>query len=454
MKQYKHSLFIFHRDLRIIDNTALNKAANKSEKISCCFIFDENQIKNNEYFSENSFSFMIESLIELKEEIEKRGGKLNFFNGKSEKVVDKILKENDIDAVYFNRDYTPFASKRDILITNICNENNVNSFSFHDALINYPGKVTKEDGGVYSVFTPFYKKSITYEVLKPKKLEEINFQSKKLISAKDINEFKFAKVIENKLRQKGGRSSAIKILKDLNKFKNYNKERDFPAKDIITHLSAHNKFGTVSIREVYYKIKESINNEALIRQLYWRDFYTQIAFFFPHVFGENFREKYNSLKWSDDKEKFEKWKKGETGFPIVDAGMRELNESGFIHNRVRLVVASFLIKDLDIDWRKGEKYFATKLVDYDPSVNNGNWQWVAGTGTDAQPYFRVFNPWSQQKRFDPECKYIKKWIPKLREYSAKEIHKLEKENNGIYFEKIVEHKPAAKKAIEKFKEIN
>lgn len=452
-KIYKNSLFIFHRDLRLEDNTALNMALKESENVFCCFIFDEKQIKKNEYFSKNAFSFMIDSLEELSEELKKFDSNLNFFYGKSEKVIETIVKENNIGAVYFNKDYTPFAIKRDILITSILNENQVRSFSLDDSLINAPGIVKKEDGGVYTVFTPFYNKSKLIKVRNVENLVSKNFSKNKLKNSKKLSEIKEFNFKKNNQTQKGGRSEAVKILKNINKFKNYQRERDYPFIDKITHLSAHNKFGTVSIREVYFKIKKEINNEALIRQLYWRDFYTQIAFFYPHVFGKSFREKYDNLKWENNKDKIEAWKNGLTGFPIIDAGMRELNKTGFMHNRIRLIVASFLVKNLNVDWRIGEKYFAEKLVDYDPAVNNGNWQWVSGTGTDAQPYFRIFNPWSQQKRFDLNCEYIKKWVEELRDIDPKEIHALEKKNDGIYLKQIVDAKETAKKAIAKYREI-
>jgi len=202
-----------------------------------------------------------------------------------------------------------------------------------------------------------------------------------------------------------------------------------PGLDATSHLSAHNKFGTISPREFYWKVVDEFGVSAqILKELYWREFFTHVGFWHPFVFERAFNAKFADLKWENDEIKFDKWKRGRTGFPIVDAGMRELNETGFMHNRVRMIVASFLIKDLHVDWRLGEQYFAQKLVDYDPAVNNGNWQWVAGTGCDAAPYFRIFNPWLQQKKFDPDCVYIKKWIPELRDVSSVEIHGIEKKN--------------------------
>lgn len=217
------------------------------------------------------------------------------------------------------------------------------------------------------------------------------------------------------------------ILNEIDRFSTYMKVRDFPAKAGTTKLSAHLKFGTVSIREVYYAIKNRFGaDHPLIRQLYWRDFYTQIGYHFPRVFKRSFRSKYDKLDWNYNETAFHRWCEGLTGFPIVDAGMRELNRTGYMHNRVRMIVASFLIKDLHIDWRWGERYFAQKLVDYDPAVNNGNWQWAASTGCDPVPYFRIFNPWLQQRKFDPNCEYIKENVPELRSFPPSIIHNLEK----------------------------
>ena len=220
-----------------------------------------------------------------------------------------------------------------------------------------------------------------------------------------------------------------------------------------TRLSAHHKFGTISIRESYWVVKRELGNSSqLITELYWRDFFTHVAFHFPHVFKGAFREEYNGLEWSKSKKNFDAWCEGKTGFPIVDAGMRQLKETGWTHNRVRMITASFLVKDLHIDWRWGEKFFAQHLVDYDPAVNNGNWQWVAGSGCDAAPYFRVFNPWTQQKKFDQDVKYIKKFIPELEKLTAKQIHDWEKRQvDGIaYPAPIIDHAEARKETLKRY----
>ena len=245
------------------------------------------------------------------------------------------------------------------------------------------------------------------------------------------------------LNIKPGRKECLDILSNLTRFNNYEVERDYPSKERTTHLSPYLKFGTCSIREAYHRIKTVLGNEhPLIRQLYWRDFFVQIGYYFPRVFNSAFREKFNEIKWQNNMNIFELWCNGKTGFPIVDAGMRELNSTGYMHNRVRMIVSSFLVKDLHLDWRKGEEYFANKLIDLDIAVNNGNWQWTASTGCDAQPYFRIFNPWIQQRKYDPDCKYIKKWVPELKEVKREIIHNWfkQKETKSINYPKpIVDH---------------
>nr|WP_280954397.1 deoxyribodipyrimidine photo-lyase [Methanohalophilus levihalophilus] len=257
------------------------------------------------------------------------------------------------------------------------------------------------------------------------------------------------------LYSKGGRENGLEILDNPKRFENYQDERDYPALDATTGLSAHNKFGTVSIREVYHCLADEFGkNHPLITQLYWRDFFTHLAYNNPHVFGHSFRKKYDSLKWIDDKDSFRKWCEGKTGFPIVDAGMRQLNTTGYMHNRVRMIAASFLVKDLHIDWRWGERYFAQHLVDYDPCVNNGNWQWAASTGADSQPYFRIFNPWLQQTKFDKDCEYIKTWVPELADVDPKRIHRLghdEKHRIPDYPAPIVDHSREREQSLFMFK---
>ncbi|MBD3210776.1 deoxyribodipyrimidine photo-lyase [Candidatus Micrarchaeota archaeon] len=448
--EYNKSLFIFRRDLRLEDNTGLTEALESSGSVVPCFIFDRRQVKDNEYKSRNAVQFMTESLSELDSGLKKKKSHLCLFHGIAEDVVKNLL-ENSIDAVFLNRDYTPFSRRRDKAISKACKKKGAAFHSFSDALLHEPGEVLKDDGTPYSVFSYFMKKARKKKVRNPARNRHGNYFQGKI---KGENGFPGKTPANSNIYVNGGRSRALRVLRKIKQFRDYEKKRDYPALDATTGLSAHNKFGTISTREFYYAVAEELGKDhGLIDELYWRDFFTHVAWFFPRVFGHAFRPKYDKLKWSRSRKNFTAWCGGKTGFPIVDAGMRQLNRTGFMHNRARMVTASFLVKDLGIDWRKGEKYFATKLVDYDPAVNNGNWQWAASTGTDAQPYFRIFNPWSQQKRYDPDCAYIKKWIPELEGLGPKEIHNLKSEKNPSYPEPIVKHKKQAKKTKKRYKKI-
>lgn len=421
INKFNTSLFIFRRDLRLADNTALMHALAESKQVIACFIFDPEQIgPKNRYKSDNCIQFMLASLTELGSELTKQNGRLYLFHGNATAVAQKLVKAIDIDALYINHDYTPFSLQRDTKLAELCAKNKMQFFAYHDALLHAPQVVLKKDGKPYTVFTPFFKKAHTVVVEKPQKNSAKNYYTKPLLA--EWNPHNNLTYKNKQLASKGGRAEGLKILNKIAQFKDYDTTHDVPAL-ATTHLSPHNKFGTISIREVYHAIQAKLGKgHPLIRQLYWRDFFTLIAFYFPRVFGGAFHEKYDHLTWKNDAHVFKRWCTGTTGFPIVDAGMRELNATGFMHNRVRMIVASFLIKDLHIDWRMGERYFAQTLVDYDPAVNNGNWQWVASTGCDAQPYFRIFNPWLQQKKFDAECMYIKKWLPELKNLSPKIVH--------------------------------
>jgi deoxyribodipyrimidine photo-lyase len=451
--KFNKSIFIFRRDLRIVDNTALVEATEKSNVVLPCFIFDLQQIAKNEYFSPKAFRFMLESLLELKEEISKKGGKLSFYQGKPEDIVKKIIEKEKPKALFANKDYTPFSTSRDEKIEKICKNHGIRFYSYHDILLSPPEKNLKHDGTPYTIFTAYYKNAKKNPVKKPLSLETSNYSNHKMEGSDDNILFELlSKYPANKFLQ-GGRKAGLEKLKNAKKLVDYDKVRDFPEISGTSGLSPHLKFGTISIREVYWGIRDSLTQfHPLIRQLYWRDFFTNIAFYYPHVFGAPFKNKYKRIIWDNNGKKFEAWKKGLTGFPIVDAGMRELNETGIMHNRVRMITASFLVKDLHIDWRLGEKYFAQKLADYDPCINNGNWQWVASTGCDAQPYFRIFNPWLQQKKFDPNCTYIKKWVPELKNLDPKTIHSLwldfPKDLN--YPKPIVFHDKEAKKSKENY----
>ncbi len=446
-RKFDLALFIFRRDLRLHDNNGLNAAMHLSKQVLPCFIFDERQVSDeNLYKSDNAIQFMIESLQDLARDIETHQGKLYIFHGNPEKILAELIKNQKIDAVFTNRDYTPFSLKRDEQLNKLCHDFTIPFLQFDDALLNRPGSILTQGGTPFSVFTAFHKRAIQEPVVTPLTLTQANFYKSRELGHVNINneltsKGQILKTLNDELAVRGGRTAGKLLLKNLRNLKDYQKTRDFPALQT-SMLSAHNKFGTFSIREIYHAIQESSgSNHLLLKQLYWRDFFYHVAFHYPHVFGHAFHKKYDNLSWSHNKEHFERWCTGTTGFPIVDAGMRQLNKTGYMHNRVRMIVASFLTKDLHIDWQAGEQYFARNLVDYDPCVNNGNWQWSASTGCDAQPYFRIFNPWLQQAKFDPEAEYIKTWIPELKNIPAATLHNLYKKPQVIrnYPQPMVDH---------------
>jgi deoxyribodipyrimidine photo-lyase len=423
------NIFIHHRDLRINDNTTLIKMSNEVKDIIPIFIFTPEQIdkSKNKYFSNILVQFMCETLIELKDDYNKNKSILNFYYGNSLDVIKELHNKYIINSIGFNSDYSPFAKKRDNEIIKWGNKNDVIIFCEEDMLlvpIMTGNTFKKNKDEPYKVFTPFknYLKS-TYNVedVNNKKIKLKN-KSLKIKSSIDTKYFDNFYEEENNLNVKSGRKEGLKKLNLVKEQKQYNTMRNFLTYET-TNLSAYINLGLLSIREVYYKIVEKLGKQNnLIDELYWRDFYYNILYFFPHVVGKSFNEKYDKIKWNNNKIKFKKWCDGKTGFPVVDACMRQMNETGYMHNRGRMIVASFLTKDLLIDWKWGEKYFATKLLDYNISANNGGWQWASGSGTDAQPYFRIFNPWTQSKNFDKDCEYIKNWVHELKNVENKDIH--------------------------------
>lgn len=442
------SIFVFRRDLRLEDNTALNEALKVSKLVIPVFIIDPRQFDPHPYLSTFAKKFLIESLIDLDIQLKQHGSKLHILYGIAEEIIPKICKEGSCSAVFINRDYTPFSNLRDESILESLKPFSISLFAYHDTLLVNPLDSVKPDGKPYTVFTPFFKKNSNNNVrecseLIPGNLFKFNFKD-----LKDEN-FLIYKLEEltskfNLSRSlcKGGRTEGKKILSEkISDLINYNTNRDIPSVEGTSNLSAHHKFGTISIRETYWMASRYLSTDnKFISELYWRDFFTCVGYFFPHVFTGAFNKKFNQLQWDTDNEKFQRWCSGNTGFPIVDAGIRQLNTTGFMHNRVRMITSSFLIKDLHIDWKLGERYFATKLVDYDPAVNNGSWQWAASTGCDAQPYFRIFNPWLQQVKFDSDAVYIKHWIEELNGYCAKEIHEMKNRKAlGNYPVPIIDH---------------
>lgn len=462
MKHYKRSLVIFRRDLRIVDNTALLAAFQHSKEVLACFVFNDQQTQDHRYRSINGFAFLLESLEELERQIQNTGGKLHFFDAESSQVVEDLAQSSAIEAVFVNKDYTPFSRERDKQIAAVCKTRSLAFHSYSDALLVEPSSFGKPDGKPYTVFTPFFKRAMILPVATVSNATPGTW-AQPATTVKEVTTDRYRKRLTGPdapaafRRSQGGRQQALAILGTLDRHADYKVDRDFPAKDATTILSPHNKFGTVSIREVYWAVATQFNPEhTLIRELYWRDFFTHIAWHFPHVFRGAFQTQYDQLQWQPEPNLLNAWKQGRTGFPIVDAGMRELVATGYMHNRVRMIVASFLVKDLHIDWHEGEAFFARHLTEYDPAVNNGSWQWAASTGCDAQPYFRIFNPWLQQQKFDPQAEYIKLWVPELKELPAKQIHKLSDEELSRpdgYPKPIVDHCEQKRYAEEMFRVI-
>ena len=425
---FEKGLFIFHRDLRIVDNVGLSQAWKQCKSVYVCFIFTPEQVVNNEFKSDNAVQFMIETLDELRKEIETRGGKLYTLYGKQDQVVSSVIDELNIDSVFFNMDYSPYAVRRDKSIERMCENKQVACHSYHDYYLFEPGTVLTTTGEAYKKYTPFYRTAIEMNVRPIEKEQHsgIAKTSKRLSHSVSLPEaFKrFTK--ENKqILVHGGRKNGLLFLQNaIKEQKDYVDTRDsFEGKKKTSHLSAYIKFGCVSIREVYFAFKKKYGKDhGLISELLWREFFAHVLYAYPEVVGQSYQEKYRKLEWTNNKTHIEKWKTGHTGFPLVDAAMREMNATGYMHNRGRMTAASVLIKTLLVDWRTGEKYFAQKLTDYDIASNNGNWQGISGTGVDMKPYFRDMNPWIQSKKFDETAEYIKKWIPELRDVDAKDIH--------------------------------
>jgi len=455
------NIFIFHRDLRLKDNTTLIRMIKEEESVLPIFVFPPEQIdeKKNKYFSHNLVQFMIESLKELGDKIKKYDGKLYTFKGDYIDVLKSINKVKQINSIGSNYDYSPYAKKRDDKIANFCKKNQIKFYQSEDMLLNpimNQETFSPSTKKPYTVFTPF--KNYCSQNLKVKKVDgykSFKFSKEKLTNTKYyFTDLDSLYNFNQDINVKGGRKNALKILKSIKNFNDYDKKRNCMNYNT-TFLSAYINFNVVSIREIYHKINKELGKKSgIINELYWRDFYYNILYFFPHVIGNSFREKYDNIVWKNNSSDFTKWKKGLTGFPIVDAAMRQMNKTGYMHNRGRMIVSSFLTKDLLIDWRKGERYFANMLVDYNMSANNGGWQWASGSGTDAQPYFRIFNPWTQSEKYDPNCEYIKKYIPELKDVDNKHIHhwyKHHKDHDVKYPKPMVDHSEARKEALKVFK---
>jgi deoxyribodipyrimidine photo-lyase len=452
----KNSLFIFHRDLRKEDNIGLIRTITESNKVFPVFIFTPDQVSSkNKYKSDASVQFMVNSLKELEKSLS-----ISFFYNDTTQIVKSLLsdKKLNINHVAFNRDFTPYAKKRDGDIIKIIKSKfkDVSYEVYDDVTLNPPDKCLKKDGNPYRVYTPYYKNASKFTVDKPLGWSSNYTKKCDKIAGKSLNNVSpqtFYK-IQPECVLMGGRKEALKILSNIKKWNDYNKIRNIPIKNT-TRLSAHLKFGTVSPREVYYQFQNKLGpSNELFKQLYWRDFYMTMLDHYPNDTKSVTNSKMNNIKWSQSKSNLKKWQKGMTGIPLVDAGMRELNETGFMHNRVRMVVATFLIYNLGLNWVEGERYFSKKLVDVDRANNLGNWKWVAGIESYSNDYYKAMSMESQMDRFDPDAKYVKQWVPELEDIPANDLIKWEQkfdEYDIDYPDPIVNTKESRKEMIEKMK---
>ncbi|MBL0304700.1 MAG: deoxyribodipyrimidine photo-lyase [Chitinophagaceae bacterium] len=423
------TIFWFRRDLRLRDNAALYHALKDGSPVVPVFIFDRNILDELEDKNDRRVEFIHLALQDIQQQLLKIDSSLDIRYGNPLVIYKELLKEYNIKKVFTNHDYEPYAKQRDSEILQLLNEHGVSFHTYKDQVIFEKDEVLKDDGKPYTIFTPYsrkWKAALKEYHLKayPVKKYLANFfkqPGKKIIS---LEEMGFAPA--------GlpfpGKEWMGQVIR------HYKEQRDIPSVQGTSRLSVHLRFGTISIREL--ADEAGALNETFLNELIWRDFYHMILWHFPRVVGHAFKPEYDKIRWRNNEKEFNAWCNGITGYPIVDAGMRELNQTGFMHNRVRMIVASFLTKHLLIDWRWGEAYFAKKLLDFDLAANNGGWQWAAGSGCDAAPYFRVFNPYLQTKKFDPELKYVRKWVPEFEEL--------------IYPQPIVAHEVARKRCLETY----
>lgn len=421
----KVHIFWFRRDLRLTDNAGLYHALNSGLKVVPVFIFDTEILSRLQHKRDRRVDYIHQTLQHIHRDLQKYNSGLTVYHGTPVEAFKRIVKDFDIDTVFCNRDYEPQAIQRDQQVADLLSQNNIAFKDCKDQVIFEQNDLVKSDFSPYTVFTPYSRKwKEKLSSIEPFTTSITHFAKyngpTEIISLKKIG---FEKTDleweEPQLNQ--------------HIIDSYGKYRDFPAMDRTTHLGIALRFGTISIREcVRYAVQ---HNEVWLNELIWREFFMQILYHFPHVVHHCFKKKYENIAWRNNEKEFKAWCTGTTGYPIVDAGMRQLNETGVMHNRLRMITASFLTKHLLIDWRWGEAYFAEKLLDYDLAANNGNWQWVAGCGCDAAPYFRIFNPYEQTKKFDKDQQYIRKWLPE-----------------GYREEPIVEHTIARERALKAYKE--
>ena len=419
----KTSIFWFRRDLRLQDNVGLSEALNSGSTVLPIFIFD-NEILEELPENDPRVNFIYDQIYNIDKKLKEYGSSLLCMKGHPIKVWKRLIETYEIEKVYINKDYEPYSRKRDHQIIELLNPMGTDVIAYKDQVIHEELEVTKADGNPYTVFSPYKNKWLklySHATPMPKISFENFFQENFEFPTKKELDISKSKITVREF--------------DISDIRNYEQTRNFPHLDSTSYLSPHLRFGTIGIRELLFNLKNS--TETFISELIWREFFMQILYNFPNVIESNFKKKYDKIKWLNNKKDFKNWCEGKTGYPMVDAGMRQLNSTGYMHNRVRMITAGFLCKHLLIDWRWGEAYFAKKLLDFELSSNNGNWQWAAGTGCDSAPYFRIFNPHEQLKKFDKSEQYVKKWIPEYR--------------TEKYCEPIVEHKFARSRALETYK---
>ena len=427
----KISIFWFRRDLRLHDNKALFHALQSEEKILPIFIFDIDILKKIPK-DDARISFIYSELKAMNTHLESFGTEIKMFHGNPKEVFKSLMKNYTIAKVFTNHDYEPYAIKRDLDIKEVVSSSKIDFQTYKDQVIFERNEITKKDGKPYVVYTPYSKKWLEkYETNKPGNYPSEDFLDRlykktksETLTLSDIGFIETNIPIKNYIFNS-------RIINE------YEETRNFPALDNTSKLGPHLRFGTVSVRQMVSRA-DAHENKIFLKELIWREFFMQILWHFPETHKNSFKSKYDRIIWRNNEKEFKKWCEGNTGYPMVDAGMRQLNKTGFMHNRVRMLVGSFLCKHLLIDWRWGEAYFAEKLHDYEMSSNVGNWQWVAGTGVDASPYFRIFNPTSQIQKFDKELKYIQKWVPDFQEIT--------------YPSPMVEHKFARERCLKTYKD--